>query len=285
MAKTAKRIVSSNVSAGGTTPGRVPAGIGMYKIGSEPCVGTGVRWTATDLDTALADSVVGVLRDETGSAIVREILGHLGETKFATDQIAERVTSQSPSPSWRVGEAIAEVYLTDWRNCLFPWPMSRDARRSGASLPGADLVGLTTGKTGERFVFGEIKTSSQATYPPGVMYGSSGLRQQLEDLQDSVSIREVLVRYLAVRSEHAPWRDRFLGAVSHYLADRSDVRLYGVLIRDVPPDSLDLHASVSSLANNCSGTMQVELLSIYLPQGRIDRLPKDVMPISLGGRQ
>ena len=257
----------------------------MYKIGSEPCVGTGVRWTATDLDTALADSVVGVLRDETGSAIVREILGHLGETKFATDQIAERVTSQSPSPSWRVGEAIAEVYLTDWRNCLFPWPMSRDARRSGASLPGADLVGLTTGKTGERFVFGEIKTSSQATYPPGVMYGSSGLRQQLEDLQDSVSIREVLVRYLAVRSEHAPWRDRFLGAVSHYLADRSDVRLYGVLIRDVPPDSLDLHASVSSLANNCSGTMQVELLSIYLPQGRIDRLPKDVMPISLGGRQ
>ena len=167
----------------------------MYKIGSEPCKGIGVRWTETDLDTALVDSVVGVLRDESGSAIVREILGPLGETEFATDQI-ERVTSQSPSPSWRVGEAIAEVYLTDWRNCLFPWPMSRDARRSGVSLPGADLVGLTTGKTGERFVFGEIKTSSEATYPsrshvrfvratptvggsPGVCQHSRGTRQVL----------------------------------------------------------------------------------------------------------
>lgn len=256
----------------------------MYKIGSEPCAGTGVRWTVADLDTALADSVIGVLRDDGGSAIVSEILGPLGETEFATDQIA-RVTSQSPTPSWRVGEAIAEAYLTDWRSCLFPWPMSRDARRSRASLPGADLVGFTTGKTGERFVFGEVKTSSQASYPPGVMYGSSGLRQQLEELQDSVGVREVLVRYLAVRSQHAPWRDRFLGAAMRYLADRSDVRLYGVLIRDVPPDSLDLQASVSLLASNCSGTMQVELLGIYLPEGRIDRLPQDVMPVSRGGGQ
>ena len=88
-----------------------------------------------------------------------------------------------------------------------------------------------------------------------------------------------------MRSEHAPWRDRFLGAVRRYLADRSDVRLYGVLIRDVPANSLDLQASVSSLANTCSGTMQVDLLSIYLPQGRIDRLPQDVMPISRGGVQ
>ena len=163
--------------------------------------------------------------------------------------------------------------------------MSRDARRSRASLPSADLVGFTAGKTGERFLFGEIKTSSQASYPPGVIYGSAGLRHQLEELQDSVSVREVLVRYLAVRAEHAPWRDRFLGAARRYLADRSDVRLYGVLIRDVPPDSLDLQASVSLLANNCSGTMQVELLGIYLPEGRIDRLPEDVMPVSRGGRQ
>ena len=251
----------------------------MYKVGTEPCTGIGVRWTVTDLETALADSVVAVLRDETGSAIVRDVLGPLEETEFETDQI-EKAARQSTSPSWRVGEAIAEVYLTDWRNCLFPWPMSRDARRSRASLPGADLVGLATDKTGECFVFGEVKTSSQASYPPGVMYGSSGLRQQLEALQNSVSVRDVLVRYLAFRAEYAPWRDRFQGAARRYLADRSDVRLYGLLIRDVSPNSLDLRASVSSLANNCPGTMQVELLSIYLPEGRIDRLPKDVVPVS-----
>ena len=71
----------------------------MYKIGSEPCGRTGVRWTVTDLDTALADSVVGVLRDNSGSVIVREILGPLEEAEFATDQI-ERVTGQSPTPTF-----------------------------------------------------------------------------------------------------------------------------------------------------------------------------------------
>ena len=254
----------------------------MYKVGIQPCTGTGVQWTATDLDTAMADSVVGVLRDEAGAAIVGDILGPLAETEFSTDQI-EKAANQSPSPSWRIGEAIAEAYLTDWRNCVFPWPMSRDERRSRVSLPGADLVGLTRGNTGERFVFGEVKTSSQVRYPPGVMYGTSGLRQQLEELRNSVSLRDILVRYLALRSEHEPWRSRFLAAVERYLADRSDVLLYGVLIRDVPPNSLDLRGSVSSLANGCPSTMQVELLGIYLPKGRIDRLPQDVVTVSRGG--
>ena len=54
----------------------------MYRIGSEPCAGTGVRWTVTDLDTVLADSVVGVLRDNSGSAIVREILGPLEDALY-----------------------------------------------------------------------------------------------------------------------------------------------------------------------------------------------------------
>ena len=277
-------MVSSNIKVGGTTSARVPEGIVVYEVGTEPCTGIGIRWSVADLDTALAESVVGVLRDETGVAIVREILGPLGDTEFATDQI-ENAANQTPSPSWRIGESIAEVYLTDWRYCLFPWPMSRDARRTRASLPGADLVGLTTDKTGERFVFGEVKTSSQASYPPGVMYGSSGLRHQLEDLQKSVNVRDVLVRYLAVRSEYASWREQFRGAAQRYLADRSDVRLFGVLVRDVPPDSSDLRASVSFLSNDCPDTMQVELLGIYLPEGRIDRLPEDVMAVSSGGGQ
>ena len=273
---------SSNVESGGTTSARVPPGIVVYKLGTQPCTGTGIQWTVTDLESALTDSVAAVLRDATGSAIIRDLLGPLGETEFATDQIVQ-AANQSPTPSWRVGEAIAEVYLTDWRNCLFPWPMSRDARRSRASHPGADLVGFAADQNGDRLAFGEVKTSSEASYPPMVMHSSSGLRQQLEDLRNRVGYREVLVRYLAVRCEHAPWRDRFLGALQHYLADRSDCRLYGVLIRDVPPDDLDLRASVSSLSDRWPGAMRVELLGIYLPAGRMDRLPQDVMSLAHGG--
>ena len=80
--------------------------------------------------------------------------------------------------------AIAEVYLTDHRSCQFPWPLGRDERKSSSSLPRADLVGFRTDESGNALAFGEVKTSSEANYPPRVMYGETGLRKQLENLRD-----------------------------------------------------------------------------------------------------
>ncbi len=110
-------------------------------------------------------------------------------TEFAQEHLAEALADPDDIENWRVGEAIAEAYLTEHRNCQFPWPDGRDERKNGSSLPGADLVGIQHDAKGDRFAFGEVKTSGQAKHPPGVMYGRTGLKQQLEDLFDKVEIR------------------------------------------------------------------------------------------------
>src|SRR5438105_42178 len=85
-----------------------------------------------------------------------------------------------------------------------------------------------------RFAFGEVKTSSEAAYPPGACYGATGLKQQLEDLRDNSVIRDDLVRYLGHRAATGPtWKNQFLDAAGSYFANKSDVRVFGVMIRDV----------------------------------------------------
>lgn len=260
---------------------QVSAGFIEYTLGKEPCTGTGITWTSDELDDALASSVTSILADDAGLALIKEALMPLSETGFVAERVSERVTKGVKN--WRVGEAIAEAYLTDRRECVFPWPMRRDARRQGVSLPGADLVGFAMEGKGYRLVFGEVKTSSQMRYPPGVMNGESGLRQQIKDLRDDVDLRDGLIEYLTFRSPYAPWRGCFIQAVGRYLNNgRNDVRLYGVLIRDVSPDDRDLKNSVSRLINDCPAKMNITFIAIYLPEGRVKNLSMDVLALMEG---
>lgn len=297
--------------AGGTAAG-VAGGVVEYEVGAEPCIGTGILWSTAELDGMLAGPVAALLRDDAGSMLVGEALSPLSESGFSTARI-EGALALEPQPigrrirvgsdsadsavarrigrvaghgsltNWRVGEAIGEAYLTHRRGCFFPWPMSRDVRRPGSSLPGADLVGLVREADGERFAFGEVKTSAQDRYPPDVMGGRSGLRRQLEDLRDDVALRDQLVRYLAMRSRDAGWRKRFREAAMRYLRDSCDVRLYGVLVRDVPPGERDLQGAVADLATGCPDAMGIALIGLYLPDGRIGSLAEDVRSAVRGG--
>jgi hypothetical protein len=61
------------------------------------------------------------------------------------------------------------------------------------------------------------------------------------------------------------------------LNDPSEVRIFGILIRDVAPHQDDLKARVTALGLNCPGSTVIELLGIYLPQGRIATLGTQVM--------
>ena len=296
----------------GGTPARVAGGVVEYEPGAEPCTGTGIQWTAEELDGALARSVAALLRDDAGSMLVGEALSPLLESGFSTAGVEgalaleqgrtgrlirvgsdsaysaaarrmERGAGQRSLTNWRVGEAIAEAYLTHRRGCFFPWPMSRDVRRPGSSLPGADLVGFVRVADGDRFAFGEVKTSAQDRYPPDVVGGRSGLRRQLEDLRDDVALRDESVRYLAMRSGDAGWRERFREAAMRYLRDSRDVRLYGVLVRDVPPGERDLQGAVAELATGCPDAMRIALIGLYLPEGRIGSLAEDVRSAVRGG--
>lgn len=254
-----------------------------YTVGALPVIGCGSSWSSDELDAALAGSIAEVLFDDAGKADLAALLSGLSDTEF--DQTAVRaVLSVSKAPeNWRVGEALAESYLIYHRNCHFPWPDGRDERKSGSSLPGADLVGFQNDGASDRFAFGEVKTSSENQYPPGTMHGQTGLKQQLEDLRDNPTIRKVLVEYLGYRATNAPWKEQFRRAASRYLKDFSDVRIFGVMVRDVVPHQDDLRVRVNKLGNGCQASMAMELLAIYLPGGSITTLSEKVVRFRIGG--
>ena len=247
----------------------VPLGNVAYNLDIVPCSGIGVTWTHDELDSALEGPVAAFLFDDAGAADVASILAPLANTEFEQDGLRRILSIPEDIEDWRVGEAIAESYLSDHRACYFPWPDGRDERKSGSSLPGADLVGFCTDVNGDRFAFGEVKTSREEKYPPSLVYGRTGLKQQLEDLCDRQSIRDRLMHYLGYRAKSSPWRARFETASRRYLVNSSDVQVYGVLVRDVTPDKDDLRARVEALGKDCPQGTIVELLAIYLPTSSI----------------
>ncbi len=247
----------------------VARGVAVYSAGNPPCTGLGFKWSVEELDAALDGPVAAVLFDDEGKADVEEILRGIVETEFEQDGLRRILDNLGSIEDWRVGEAIAETWLTNHRDCRFPWPDGRDERKRGSSLPGADLVGLHADDEGDCLAFGEVKTSSDAMCPPGAMYGRTGLKRQLEDLRDSTSIRDNLFKYLCHRANGTTWMTRFQRAAKRYLNNKSDVRLFGFLVRDVPPHRDDVRARVKSLGQDCPDGTRIELLALYLPVGRI----------------
>lgn len=261
----------------------VAVGSKCYSLGAPPCKGEGRTWTDDDLDEAIDGKVAALVFDEQGKADIEELLSSVAETEFEQEQLAEALADPDDIEDWRVGEAIAEAYLTEHRDCLFPWPDGRDERKSGSSLPGADLVGIQHDTKGDRFAFGEVKTSGEDKHPPGAVYGRTGLKQQLEDLRDKASIRHDLFEYLAHRAKNSSWLDRFKAATKRYLANTSDVQLFGVLVRDVDPHKDDVRVRVERLGDNCPTGTEIELLALYLPAGAISDLASKALAARPGG--
>ena len=260
----------------------VAEGVIVYRCAASPCSGLGLAWSTEQLDAAMNGPVAAVLFDDEGKANIEAILTNLADTEFAQEGLRQVLADTEDIEDWRVGEAIAETYLTHYRSCYFPWPDGRDERKKGSSLPGADLVGLGIDGDGHCLAFGEVKTSSENRYPPSSMYGRTGLKQQLEDLRDCEVIRDGLLIYLSHRAQTAAWRPRFEAASRRYLQNKSDVQLYGVLIRDVPPDDDDLRIRVQTLAKNRPSGTRIELLALYLPERCVDGIGKAAVALRRG---
>lgn len=260
----------------------IAVGAECYRHGTSPSTGTGQSWNAEELGAAINGQVSALVFDDQGKADIEELLAGVAETSFEQEQLTRALAVPDNVENWRVGEAIAEAYLTVHRDCLFPWPDGRDERKSGSSLPGADLVGVQQDKQGDRFVFGEVKTSGEAKHPPGAVYGRTGLKQQLEDLRDKVGIRNDLFKYLGHRAKNATWVDRFKAASKRYLNNSSDIQLFGVLVRDVEPNVDDVRVRVEKLGNGCPAGTQIELLALYLPTGAIGNLTAQALAVQSG---
>lgn len=252
-----------------------------YEHGNPPVTGYGFSWTEEELNIALAESAK-VVFDDSGRADISSLLSGLAETDFEKSQVERILSDTKPPEDWRVGEALAESYLVYHKDCYFPWPDGRDERKTGSSLPGADLVGFEKDGEEDFFAFGEVKTSSENSYPPGTMHGRTGLKKQIEDLKDK-AIKDDLVRYLAHRAITASWKNRYINAAKKYIKSNTNVRIFGILIRDVRPSKDDLRARVDKLSHNAHTDMIIELLSIYLPAGSISALSLKVMNCRTGG--
>jgi len=260
----------------------VAVGETAYTLGTDSCSGLGLRWTADELDAAIKGPVAAILFDDAGKTEIKNILAGLAETGFEQEGLRRVLSDFGLFEDWRVGEALAETYLTDHRDCYFPWPDGHDKRKRRSSLPGADLVGFGIDDHGDCFAFSEVKTSSETKHPPSVIHGQKGLTHQLKNLRDNVSIRDDLVRYLAHRAKSTDCIARFQRAGKRYLKDNSDIQLSGVLIRDIEPHQNGLRASIEQLAQRCPSATRIEFLALYLPTGSINGISDAIDAVRTG---
>lgn len=204
---------------------------------------------------------------DTGSNF-EAVLRGLATTGMATEFI-DHLLKAAPEPeSWEIGEALAECALKDDSGRVVHWPWNSvcDRRTPRASLPGADLVGFYCEGENTFLLFGEVKTSSDARTPPGVMNGGSGMAWQLQESATRFDIQHTLLRWLHARCRTQPYRNLYEQAVGFYLETRGKgLLLVGVLIRDTKPNELDLKARGEALSKILSARMRIELIAWYLP--------------------
>lgn len=259
------------------------AGRVQYELGTVPVTGCGITFCESELDSALKGPVAAALFDDSGKADVRSMLMEVADSDFEKEKIEEILVDAGLPENWRVGEALAEVYLSQHRNCYFPWSDGRDERNRGSSLPGADLAGFQFDGESTFFAFGEVKTSAEKRYPPGVVYGRTGLKQQIENLKSSDKTRSDLVLYLGHRATNASWKSYYQQASKQYLKSTTNVRIFGLLVRDVEPSKDDLQVRVARLAQGECADMIIELLALYLPLSSIEQLGNKVVESRRGG--
>ncbi|MCY3849376.1 MAG: hypothetical protein OXF75_01060 [Acidimicrobiaceae bacterium] len=232
------------------------------------CRWTGRAWTEAEVVAMSADITERAL----DLTFERDIAGKL-EDLASTGASAEWLTgflteamSRELLP-WQVGEAIAETVLENSHGVVIPWNTRRDERNPRASLPGADLVGISDEPEGCRLVFGEVKSSSDTSSPPGVVTGRSGIVQQLERLIDDETLRFSLIRWLFARVDDDAIGASFDEALAAFVSTcGSSVRLVGMLVRDTPANERDVNLRGRALGERVSAPGSVELHAMYMPR-------------------
>lgn len=99
---------------------KIAAGKKTYSAGTPPVKADGLSFSQAELDFALDQRLPPLFRDDAGKKKIEEYLGGLAKTAFASDQLAAALNVTHPVKGWQVGEAFAEAYLVDHRECEFP---------------------------------------------------------------------------------------------------------------------------------------------------------------------
>lgn len=99
-----------------------------------------------------------------------------------------------------------------------------------------------------------------------VMSGGTGMVWQLGGVATSRDGQLALLKWLRARCQSTYFTQLYRKAVGRYLGSTGkDVFIIEVLLRDTPPNELDLKAGARVLSQKLSDLARVELVAWYLP--------------------
>jgi len=215
----------------------------------------------------LTTEVASRVHDEESLTEFEAHLRGLATTGFQQESLQAMLdAAPEEERDWAIGEALAEVHLSQEHGVEWPWNSERDKRTPMASLPGADLVGLTADGDGALLVLGEVKCSSDANNPPHVMSGRSGMANQLDKLADDLGLLHTLLCWLFPRCKGTSHESNFDHVVKRLLdSGNKAIVLFGILIRDTEPNSKDLCTRGYYLAGRLQTPTFCRLKALHLP--------------------
>ena len=230
-----------------------------------------------ELTAFLQGPVAARLQDAEGGEALHDHLRGLSLTGMGQEILAAVLAAEvSETRDWAAGEALAEAVLEAHHSVELPWNNERDKRNPFASLPGADIVGFQRDGDSHRLALGEVKCSSEAKWPPQVMYGRSGMIHQLESLANDLGTIYQLLLWILPRVKRSEHELAFNSACTRYLnSGRRDLALFGILVRDQEARETDLMARGHHLAGSLNAPTCCSLIALYLPWP-IEQLPQAV---------
>jgi len=223
-------------------------------------------------DGYLSSRVKARFYDIEGTEVLIEEFRDIPSTGFEERLLIDIFSISPPVDDWKIGEALAECYLEDFEKVRFYYPSSRDAKNPKANLQGADLVGLVeVDEETTIFLFGEVKTSSDKNSPPQIMYGRSGMIDQLRNIKNNPDLQKTLIKWLGFKviplADNDPFREDYQKALKVYLKEGAEHKyfLIGILIRDTEPKDTDLKSRYESLKSELSNEARLKLVALYIP--------------------
>jgi hypothetical protein len=224
---------------------------------------SGYSATENDSRSYFSNHLSSKLAEADSGEQLRTHLSELETTGFDTSILITQIESAPQVRDWEVGEAFAETVLEDEHEAMFPWETGWDKRKRKASLPGPDIVGLQN-KTSPRFIFGQVKSTSEQRVPPQVVNsGKDCLKEQMYFLCHSMAERIQLIQWLLPRVKGTDWESPFNEALGKYA--QNDYYLVGVLVSGGrSTDENDLTGICADLQHDIDDG-ELSLFGYYVP--------------------
>ena len=237
-------------------------------MSSPNCRMQGLIFDSEYIKSKLVNEIKQRLTDQKGSQQLINRFENISSTGFEKTRLNQIFTLEEKDyEPWQIGEAFSEYFLEEDRNVKFWTHVLRDLRNPNASSTGTDILGFVDLGDETLFVFGEVKTSTEESSPPGLLTGRSGMKKQIRDLIKDNEIKDNLVKFLGHKVVDLPEDHAFLNDYKNALMSymKNKVHLYGVLVRDVECKDTDLRARYKEYKDNLHESTVLDFLGLYIP--------------------